>query len=57
MFLSGVGSVTGGIWVIRSVRKRAERSCDLRIQQLRAEYDRGLDRGMHLEERHDETSA
>jgi len=47
-FLSGAGSVLGGWWVIRSVRKRAERICRQLILELRAEYDRGLDRGVHL---------
>lgn len=56
-FLSGAGSVVGGFWVVRSVRKRDERRCHEMIEQLRAEYDRGVDRGLHLAERDDDATA
>ena len=50
-FLSGVGSVVGGWWVVRSVRKKAEHVADRRIAELRDEYERGMKEGLKLEER------
>ena len=49
-FLSGAGSVIGGFWVIRRIQRQAAAACDSRIKELHEEYDRGLDRGIRLEE-------
>lgn len=44
-FLSGMGSVIGGIWAIRGLRKRDREECDRRVAELRAEFERGYEHG------------
>ena len=49
--LSGIGSVLGGIVAIRIAQRRSDRACDERIAQAIDEYERGLNLGLHMEER------
>ena len=55
-FLSGAGAVLGGIHVLRSTHRQAKKDCDDRVSELRAEFDRGMERLIRLEE-HREASG
>lgn len=50
-FASGVGSILGGLWALRTVRRRAERKCDERLAELRDAFERGVEQGLGLERR------
>lgn len=42
-FLSGVGAVLSSIYAIRAARRRAERECDRRIEEVRAAIHEGYE--------------
>ena len=48
-FLSGMGSVIGGFWVIRNVRRRAEKDCQQRLAELHDSLVEGVRLGADLE--------
>lgn len=45
-FLSGVGSVVGGLYALRLLRRRMIRDCEERIEI----YKQGIEMGRHLKE-------
>lgn len=40
-FLSGAAAITGSIYALRSVRKRAEEECERRLEALREGFRMG----------------
>lgn len=42
-FLSGIGSVIGGWFTLRRVRKEEQRRCDERVRELFDTYERALE--------------
>jgi len=47
--MSGVGSVVGGLYLLRYINKRSDENCDKRIREIRRAYESGMDRGIELE--------
>jgi len=52
-FFAGVASILGAGFTMRRVRKGERQRCAERIAELRESYDRGIDKGLHMSERHD----
>jgi len=50
-FLAGVAAVLSSIFSIRQARKRAERDCQRRIDEIHDSFREGLELGQHTEER------
>jgi len=48
-FMSGVGSVVGGLYLLRYINKRSDENCDKRIREIRRAYESGMDRGIEIE--------
>lgn len=50
-FLAGASSIVGGAWTVRRARKEEKEHCEQRISDIRESFSRGLEKGLHLDER------